>query len=416
MLSDSPPLGQEAIERFLLEELPSLGPPPRGEAGLDRARRFFALVGNPQDAARQVHVVGTAGKGAAVAAIVGRLVGGGARVGAHVSPHVYDLRERFLIDGALPAWGQVEAATVGLWPGLRAIDHSDGRPPGFFEVTAALAWLVGQAAGVDYLVTEAGIGGELDATNAISRSDKLTVVMPIGHDHREILGTELESIARTKAAVIAPGGSVVLAPQPSETPVEVVREVAAARNATVHEAPRCAGWRAQADAVAELVVELLGAPTDAPPAPVHLPGRMEEVPMAGGLLMLDGAHNPLKLGALRRELGSSRPHVVVAALSHEKDLDACAAELAQLAGTVVATDFAVAAGDRVVRRSWSAKELADALVRQRPDLVVLAEPGIERAVRVAAEHSPEGGTVLATGSFMMLEPVRAAATSTLARW
>ncbi len=408
MLSNDPPRGREAIERFLLDELPSLGPPPRGQAGLARARRFFDRLGNPQDATRQIHVVGTAGKGAAVAAIVGRLVGAGASVGAHLSPHVYDLRERFLLGGALPAWPLVDDAMSRLWPALTEMDRADGRPPGFFEVTAALAWLVGEAAGVDYFVTEAGIGGELDATNAIAGADKVTVMTPIGYDHLDILGTDLAGIARTKAGVIPAGGSVVLAPQPSETAELVVRGVVDERRATLHEVPWRAGWQAQADAVARLVVELLGRDPTAPPAPVHLPGRMEEVPAAHGPLLLDGAHNPLKLRALRRAL-ARRPDVALVALSHEKDLDACARELAQLAPVVVTTDFAVAAGDRVVRRSWSAKELGDAVGRARPDVVVLTQDGIEAALRVAEERAGEGGLVLATGSFMMLEPVRAAA-------
>ena len=415
MLGTAAPCDQHEIERFLLDELPSLGPPPRGVDGLARARRFFERLDNPQDSARQIHIVGTAGKGTAAAAIVGRLVGSGASVGAHLSPHVYDLRERLLLDGQMPTWQQVQHSLQEMWPAMRACETAEGRPPSFFEVMAALAWSIGRDAGVDVFVTEAGIGGELDATNTITRTDKVTVITPVGYDHLEILGDDLASIARTKAAVITVGGQVVVAPQPHDEVARLLADIAASRNAVTTDIPLRADapvpWLAEADDVANAVLELLASPMSldrtAAPAPVAIPGRLEQLLVAGRTLVLDGAHNPLKLRALGRGLPPAT--VLVTALSHEKDLDACAPELAGLAATMIATDFAVAAGDRVVRRSWSAEQLAGAIRAAGPRGEVVAIPGIDAAMAAALDITGPGDTIVATGSFMMLAPAREAA-------
>lgn len=360
--------------------------------------------------------MGTAGKGTAAAAIVGRLCGAGARVGAHLSPHVYDLRERFLVDGRMASWDDVGGALSIMWPALHETTVAEGRPPSFFEVTTAISWLLGREAGVGYHVTEAGIGGELDATNAIGRTDKITVVMPIGFDHMDILGHDIRGIARTKAGVIAERSAVVMAPQPHAEAAQVVSEVAARRSATLHRVPMPTGrgvpWLLQADAVADAVVARLAAvdttlDVGAPAAVVELPGRIEHLQVVGREVILDGAHNPLKLRALAGALDGF-PNVVVAALSHEKALDQCASELAALGGAVITTDFVVAAGDRAVRRSWSAQQLADAIHAQRPAASVVAVPGIGDAAVEAIRSTRPGDRILVTGSFMMLDPARRA--------
>ena len=118
--------------------------------------------------------------------------------------------------------------------------------------------MIGRQAGVRYLVTEAGIGGEFDATNAIARADKISVVMPIGYDHLEILGHELAEIARTKADVIMSGGDVVVAPQPWPEAMSVVTATVDRRRARAHfVADHGADWVGQASAVADRVAELL---------------------------------------------------------------------------------------------------------------------------------------------------------------
>jgi dihydrofolate synthase/folylpolyglutamate synthase len=418
VLPTSSPAGADAIETFLVDELPSAAPPPRGAEGLARARRFFARLGSPQDACLQVHVVGTAGKGTAVAAVASRLRGGGLSVGAHLSPHVYDIRERMLLDGQLPAWEQVGDALAEAWPVMVEAEHELGHPPSFFETTIALSWLIGRAAGVDVHVTEAGIGGALDPTNSIGRHDTIVVVMPIGWDHVDVLGPGLLDIARNKAAVIVAGSDVVVAPQPFAEAAAVVTEVASDRAARVHAVDGAGpgAWLATAERVADVVADLveqrLGRSLPAGRAPVVLPGRLERLEAGGRHWILDGAHNPLKLRALAAALAgldAPGPALVVAGLSREKALDDCAAELAAMGQRFVTTEFAVLAGDRVLRSSWPAGQLADAIGRHRPDAEIVAAGDIEAAVHEAQCHTEPGDTIVATGSFLLLDDIRQAA-------
>lgn len=418
MLPTSPPAGADAIETFLVDELPSVAPPPRGAEGLARARRFFARLGSPQDACLQVHVVGTAGKGTAVAAVAARLCGGGLSVGSHLSPHVYDIRERMLLDGQLPSWDQVSDALTEAWPVMVEVEHELGHPPSFFETTIALSWLIGRAAGVDVHVTEAGIGGALDPTHSIGRDDTIVVVMPIGWDHVDVLGPGLVDIAQNKAAVIVEGSDVVVAPQPFPEAAAVVAEVAAARAARVHAVDGAGpgAWLATAERVADVVADLveqrLGRSLPTGRAEVVLPGRLEGLDAGGRHWILDGAHNPLKLRALAAALttlATGPPATVVAGLSREKALDDCAAELAAMSNRFVTTDFSVLAGDRVLRSSWPATELATAIGRARPEAEIVAAGDVRAAVRHARCHTEPGDTIVATGSFLLLDDIRRAA-------
>ena len=408
MLDESPPAGQADIERFLLETLPSLGPPPRGIEGFARAQRFFASIGDPQNEARQIHVVGTAGKGTAAGAIVGRLVAAGHTVGAHLSPHVYDLRERFLLNGGLPGWDDVGRAMADMWPAMHAMVDDDGRPPSFFETMTAISWLIANRAGAEYHVTEAGIGGTYDSTNAIDRADKVTVVTSIGFDHVEILGPGLVDIAANKADVIRPGGVAVMGPQPHDVAADVVRTTAARRKATLVEVGDLSmDFAAQAEAIGDAVVEILdvGASDDLRAA-VHLPGRAERRDHRGVAVVLDGAHNPLKIRALVDHVGPSA--IAIVALSSEKDLDACAVELAALAPVIVTGQFAVTAGGRVVRQSWPSPELAAAIRAADESVTVIESTDVEAAARVALDLAAPGDQVVASGSFMMIDDVRSA--------
>ena len=74
--------------------------------------------------------------------------------------------------------------------------------PTYFEITTALAYYIFCKKGVDYAVIETGLGGLLDATNVVERSNKLAVITKIGHDHTSILGTTLKEIAYQKAGII----------------------------------------------------------------------------------------------------------------------------------------------------------------------------------------------------------------------
>ncbi|MCD8129863.1 MAG: bifunctional folylpolyglutamate synthase/dihydrofolate synthase [Lachnospiraceae bacterium] len=173
---------------------------------VEETRRFLAYMGSPERNMRIVHVAGTNGKGSVCAYLAGILTKAGYRVGLFTSPHLVDIRERFQIDGTpiskesfLDAVERVEA--------MLAESKTDA--PTFFEMMFYIGMYVFCEARVDILILETGMGGRLDATNAVSVKD-LTLITKIGLDHMKFLGDTPEEIAGEKAGIIMSGVPVIV--------------------------------------------------------------------------------------------------------------------------------------------------------------------------------------------------------------
>ena len=133
-------------KKFLFDDLPSLGGVVfRGAAGLKRSRKWFALLGDPQETFPIVHIANTSGKNSTNYFIANLLKAHGKTNGLHVSPHVFDVRERTQINMELPSEAEFTKATADLVPYVRTMQYlPDGRPT-YFEVTNALALKLFQA-------------------------------------------------------------------------------------------------------------------------------------------------------------------------------------------------------------------------------------------------------------------------------
>lgn len=369
---------------------------PRGEAALEVSQALFEALGNPQDAVPAVHIVGTAGKGSVAGSLTAGLVASGQRVASHLSPHVYDIRERFLLDGRLPEWPVVVDAINAVAVAATGL----GRPPTFFAATAATAIQLGRTAGVDRLVIEAGIGGRVDATNVFRRADVLTIITSIGLDHTDVLGTTVEAIAAEKASVLAGRQTAVLGPQPSTDAANTIRRFALTHDIQLVEVSATGDFRLDAAATAAAALELIGG--DAVSTPTPLSGRFEELELLDRHIILDGAHNPMKLATLAETL-AQKPALVIAAVGVGKDLDGCAAVLARLGETIIATTFAPEPG-KSGPHSRTTAELADAL-RQAGAARCIESPIADLAKLVQNETKP-GEVILVTGSFLHLADVR----------
>ncbi len=340
------------------------------------------------------------------AVLTSGLVAAGHRVVTHLSPHVDDIRERFVIDGALAEWPVVAEAVAEV---RAAVERTDGSPrPTFFAVTAATAAVLGRLVGADWLVVEAGIGGRVDATNVFTRPDVLTVITPIGLDHTDVLGSTPAAVASEKAAVVAGRADVVLAPQPHPEAAEAVQIAAATHGVAVHAVtgdPR--DWVEVAVATARRALQVLGIDQTAVDGPSpNLPGRFEQLEVAGRHVILDGAHNPMKLAALGDLLRRSgrAPVEVVAAVGAGKDLDGCARELKGIAPRVVATTFEQPAGV-VGPRGWPSAKLAAAL-RGVGAAEVDTYDSLAAAVTDAVTKNEPGDVIVVTGSFLHLAAAR----------
>ena len=188
--------------------------PKKIDLVLDRILRLLRELGDPHlKLPPVIHVAGTNGKGSACAFLRAMLEAQGLRVHTHTSPHLVHFHERIRIGGRLIG----EEGLVSLLEEVEQVNR--GRPITFFEITAAAMFLAFSRYPADAVVLEVGLGGKYDATNVVPHP-AMTVIQPVGLDHREFLGGDLAGIAEEKAGIIKKGSPLVVGPQD-----EVVRAI-----------------------------------------------------------------------------------------------------------------------------------------------------------------------------------------------
>lgn len=322
-------------------------------------RALLFLLGDPQQHLRAVLVGGTNGKGSVSAVLSAMLAASGKRVTLFTSPHLTRFSERFVVNGQELAGAAVQDALARVRP------HAEATGASFFEVVTALGCLLFAEAGAEWAVMEVGLGGRLDATNALD--PVLSVITGIGLDHTAILGDTLSLIAGEKAGILRPGRLAVTGVQPALLPILDAAGAdlwALGREATVRPAPLgWDGWQVQTDspagklafqtpllgqhgatnaALAALAAQRLGVSMEAisaGAAQARWPGRLERLPWRGGQVLLDGAHNPGGARALREallELGVG-PVPFVFGVAQDKDAPAILRELRGAMSSLVLT-------------------------------------------------------------------------------
>jgi dihydrofolate synthase/folylpolyglutamate synthase len=189
---------------------------------LSRVERLLERLGNPQFAAKTVHVAGTKGKGSTAAMITSILKKTGYRVGLFTSPHLLSYTERIRLDGEPITEDEWVRLTEVIKPEVEAV-NAEGTFGKLttFELYTTMAFVCFRDAGADYQVMEVGLGGRLDATNVVK--PLVCVITSISYDHTEVLGNTLARIAGEKAGIIKPGAIVVCSPQKPEA-MEVIEK------------------------------------------------------------------------------------------------------------------------------------------------------------------------------------------------
>lgn len=400
--------------------------------GLDNIRRLLADLDRPDRAFHSIVIAGTNGKGSVTAMLERALRAANWRTGRYTSPHLMSLNERFAVDGRPVSDELLRASTAR----IRAVALAMHPPPTFFEATTAIACDLFKATGVDVGVMEVGLGGRLDATNALE--PVATAITAVDFDHQDLLGSTLREIAGEKAGIIKPGVPIVLAPNPAEVE-DVVRAAAAAREATVVaagesvevtssfaegrltlriETPRAVygpltlGLRGRHQLgnaltlvrLAETIDEMtaIGIPVSAIECglrDVEWPGRLQLVSWQGAAVLVDAAHNPSgarALAAYVAEVHGRLPFVFGA--MRDKDI---AGILEPLAPVMTSLTLTMAATPRAA----SIEELDAAAARAAPDV-----PRRHAASPMAAiDQAAEGGaTVAVAGSLYLAGDVLAA--------
>lgn len=185
--------------------------------GLERIAALLKCLGNPERELKFVHIAGTNGKGSTAAMLASVLTKAGYRTGLYTSPYIMRFNERMQVNGEQISDAEVCELTELIKPYADAMeDH-----PSEFEIVTAMGFEYFRRQRCDIVVCEVGMGGDWDATNVIQNTE-CAVIVNIGLDHTQVLGSTVEEIARTKAGIVKPGRPVVLyRQQPS---VEAVYE------------------------------------------------------------------------------------------------------------------------------------------------------------------------------------------------
>lgn len=188
--------------------------------GLDNVQRLLSELNLPAAGQQFIHVAGTNGKGSTCAFMHSILQAAGINAGLFTSPHLIHFGERIRDAGRMITPDEIAAGVVRLRERVAGWEPH----PTFFELTLALALEWFAQRGNPWVVLETGLGGRLDATNAITPA--VSVITPIGWDHMDMLGDTLAQIAAEKAGIIKPGVPVVTMRQEPEA-LDVVERVAA---------------------------------------------------------------------------------------------------------------------------------------------------------------------------------------------
>ncbi len=289
-----------------------------GTSSLQRVEKAAEILAFPHRAFPCIHIAGTNGKGSVATKIAKILEYSGYRVGLYTSPHLFCFRERIQIRGEpIPE----EAVVHGM---EKLFSLSAGFT--LFELTTLLAFDYFRAQQVDVAIIEAGLGGQLDATNIVL--PLLSIITSISRDHTEVLGESLEAIAFEKAGIIKPRIPVVIGPQAQFAPIfQKARETNSPLE--VAAVPGGRGFYDEENrAIAAAAIPILeryftlleAAKIDG--LNVRPPCRFETCQGA----ILDVAHNPEGFRRLFEALRlhfPQRPLRVLLGLSEDKEIDLC---------------------------------------------------------------------------------------------
>lgn len=172
-----------------------------------------------------IHLVGTNGKGSTGRFLATALMRAGKKTGHYTSPHIMRFNERIWMDGSEIGDNELEVAHQKL---LSLLPWEIAQSLSYFEYTTLLAMMAYEEC--EYIILEAGLGGEFDATNVFDKV--LSIFTPIDFDHSAFLGNTIDSIASTKLRSMQ---SVALLGMQKHSEVDVIaREIALNKKCTLH--------------------------------------------------------------------------------------------------------------------------------------------------------------------------------------
>lgn len=187
--------------------------------GLSDFKTLLGLMGSPEKQENIIHVAGTNGKGSFCAYTDNILRAAGYTTGVFTSPHLVKYNERISLCGEYISDDDFAGEITYVRDKIREFYGNKEGWFSFFEIMTAAALHYFAEKKPDFIILETGLGGRLDATNAVEKP-LFTAITKIARDHMQYLGDTPEQIAFEKAGIIKPGIPCVLYPyQPEIYPV-----------------------------------------------------------------------------------------------------------------------------------------------------------------------------------------------------
>jgi dihydrofolate synthase/folylpolyglutamate synthase len=380
---------------------------------LGRMRALLELSGDPERRMRVVLIAGTKGKGSTAAFVAWILHEANVRAGLFTSPHLQTYRERVRVDGALLGEAAFGRAIDELRPLVRHLRrrYLQAGEPTTFELTLLLAMRAFAARGCEVAIIEVGLGGRLDATNALDPA--VSVITAVSYDHTAILGRTLGSIATEKAGIVRRGRPALVAQQRPAAASAITRVCRAIGADLRVVAPLGAhadlgltgDHQLQNAALAMAAATALGVAGPAIARGLRAttwPARFERV-RGRPPIVLDGAHNGASAVALartlRRERGGRRLALVVG-INSDKDARAVLAPLIRIASAVIVTRSASP-------RAAEPAAIARMAARGTRNPVTTA-PDVRSALAAARAAAGPDGLVCVAGSLALAADARTA--------
>lgn len=311
--------------------------------GLERINFLLDLMGRPESNLKFIHIAGTNGKGSVVAFLQEMLTKEGFTVGKFISPNMIKVNERISIDGKDISDEDFDRILKSIEKNCKYITKKTGQIVTQFEIWTAVAFQYFCENGCDYVILETGLGGRLDATNAI-KDNVVSVITKVDIDHTEYLGDTIEKIAKEKAGIIKKNSKVVTIHQDCD---DVILKTAKINEAQVYFAnvPVSAGFnkvyevyqsdgisatlslggihQLQNAALAVKTAKLLGISNDSIVYGLENARHMGRFELMGDNVIYDGAHNPNGMIALAENLKRylpDRKFIFVMAAMKDKDI------------------------------------------------------------------------------------------------
>ncbi len=402
---------------------------------LERMRRLLKLLGNPEQDLKVVHIAGSKGKGSTCAMLDSMLRACGYTVGVYSSPHLVDLRERITINGQVISHADLTAHFRNIQNKIRRLN---GQNPSFFEIMTAAAVCQFAEQAVDVAIFETGLGGRLDATNVLK--PLVCGITQISHDHTDILGKDLVSIAREKAGIFKRNVPAISLEQTKEvsatlreaaeaacTPLqftgqeidfsyrfEANRELGPHARVCLttrdhhyehlpvplrgeHQALNCGLALAILDKLRSCGFEIPEHKVVEGLASTYLPGRMEQV-WNEPRILLDGAHNAASMQALVKAIGAHIPYdslVVIFGCAQDKDIQGMLRQLNLGADKVIFTRA------KNNPRACEPSELRQ-MFHEVSDKMAQTADSLDEALNLAARAVSREDLICVTGSFYLV--------------